>query len=52
MELCIYLICLVGSYVNFHNLSVDLVKVKFSGCYFHVSKNLRKILNLLVDTFQ
>jgi hypothetical protein len=42
MELCIYLVCLVGSCVNFHNLSVDPVKVKFSECYSHVSKDLRK----------
>jgi hypothetical protein len=42
MELCIYLVCLVGSCVNFHNLSVDPVYVKFGECYYHVSKDLRK----------
>jgi hypothetical protein len=43
VELCIYLVCMVGSCVNFHNLSIDLVKVKFGKCYSHVSKDLRKI---------
>jgi hypothetical protein len=43
MELCIYLACMVGSHVNFHTLSIDPVKVKFSECYSYVSKNLIKI---------
>jgi hypothetical protein len=43
MELCIYLVCMGGSCVNFHKLSIDVVKVKFGECYSHVSKNLRKI---------
>jgi hypothetical protein len=43
VELCIYLVCMVGSCVNFHNLSIDPVKVKFGECYSHVSKNLEKI---------
>jgi hypothetical protein len=42
MELDIYLVCLVGSCVNFHNLSIDPVKVKFGKCYSHVSRNLKK----------
>jgi hypothetical protein len=52
VELYIYLVCLGESCVNFHNLSIDLVKVKFGECYSHVSKDLRKIWNLLFDTFQ
>jgi hypothetical protein len=43
VELYIYLVCLGGSCVNFHNLSIDLVKVKFGEFYSHVSKELRKI---------
>jgi hypothetical protein len=43
VELCIYLVCMVGSWVNFHELSVDPVWVKFGECYSHVSKNPRKI---------
>jgi hypothetical protein len=43
MELYIYLVCLGGSCVNFHNLSMDPVKVKFGECYSHVSEDLRKI---------
>jgi hypothetical protein len=43
MELGIYLVCMVGSWVNFHELSVDPVKVKFGECYSYVNKNPRKI---------
>jgi hypothetical protein len=43
MELYIYLVCLGGFCVNFHNLSMDPVKVKFDECYSHVIKNPRKI---------
>jgi hypothetical protein len=43
VELCIYLVCMGGSYMNFHELSVDPVKVKFGECYSYVSKNPRKI---------
>jgi hypothetical protein len=43
MELCIYLVCMVGYCVNFHNLSIDPVNVKFGECYSNVSKNLIKI---------
>jgi hypothetical protein len=50
-ELCIYLFCMVGSCDNFHNLSIDPVEVKFGEWYSHHSKNLRKIWNLLFDTF-
>jgi hypothetical protein len=28
--------------VNFHNLSIDPVKIKFGECYSYVSKNLKK----------
>jgi hypothetical protein len=42
VELCIYLVCMVGSCVNFHKLSVDPVKVKFGECYSHISKNPKK----------
>jgi hypothetical protein len=43
VELCIYFVCMDGSCVNFHNLSIDPVKVKFGECYSYASKNLRKI---------
>jgi hypothetical protein len=43
MELCIYLVCMVRSCVNFYNLSIDSVKVKFAEYYSHVSKELIKI---------
>jgi hypothetical protein len=43
VELYIYLVCLGGSCVNFYELSVDLVRVKFGECYSYISKNLRKI---------
>jgi hypothetical protein len=43
VELYIYLVCLGGSCVNFHELSVDPVKVRFGECYCHVSRNPRKI---------
>jgi hypothetical protein len=39
VELYNYLVCLGGSCVNFHELSVDPVKVKFGECYSYVSKN-------------
>jgi hypothetical protein len=49
----VYLSCLHGGFcMNFHKLFVDPVKVKFSESYSHVSKNPRKIWNLLFDTFQ
>jgi hypothetical protein len=40
MELCNYLISMGGCCVNFHNLSINLVKLKFGECYSHVSKEL------------
>jgi hypothetical protein len=43
VELCIYLVCMGGYCVNFYNLSIDSVKVKFSECYYYASMNLRKI---------
>jgi hypothetical protein len=43
VELYIYLVCLGGFCVNFHELSVDPVEVKFVECYSYVSKNPRKI---------
>jgi ABC-type phosphate/phosphonate transport system permease subunit len=52
VELYIYLVCMGGYYVNFQNLSIDLVKVKFSECYSYASMNLRKIWNLLFDTLK
>jgi hypothetical protein len=42
VELCIYLICIGGSFVNFHELFVDPIKVKFRECYSHGSKNPKK----------
>jgi hypothetical protein len=51
IELGIYLVCMGRSCVNFHKLSIDPINVKFCECYSHVSKNLRKIWNLLFDTF-
>jgi hypothetical protein len=52
VEIYIYLVYLRGYCVNFPELSIDLVRVKFCECYSYVSKNPRKILNLLFDTFQ
>jgi hypothetical protein len=43
VELCIYLIFMGGSCVNFHELFVDPVKVKFGECYSYVSRKPRKI---------
>jgi hypothetical protein len=48
MDLYIYLVGMVGSCVNFHNLSIDPVKVKFGECYYYVSKNLRKNIKSVV----
>jgi hypothetical protein len=52
VELYIYLVCLGEFCVNFHELSIDPVRAKFGECYSYVSKNLKKIWNLLFDTFQ
>jgi hypothetical protein len=43
VEFYIYLGCLSGSWVNFHELFVDPVDVKFGECYSNVRKNPRKI---------
>jgi hypothetical protein len=43
VELFIYLVCLSGSWVNFHELFVDPVGVKYGEYYPHARKNLRKI---------
>jgi hypothetical protein len=43
VELHIYLVCLGGSWVNFHDLYVDPIIVKLGECYSHVRKNPRKI---------
>jgi hypothetical protein len=43
VELYIYFVCLGGFCVNFNELSVNPVKVKFGEYYFHDSKNPRKI---------
>jgi hypothetical protein len=43
VESYIYFVYLGGYFVNFHELSVDPVKVKFGECYSHVRKNPRKI---------
>jgi hypothetical protein len=48
VEFYIYLICLGGSCVNFHVLSVVPVDVKFSECYSHVSRNPRKNMKSIV----
>jgi hypothetical protein len=47
VELCIYLVCIVRSRVNFHNLSIDLVNVKFGECYSHVSKSLKNMKSIV-----
>jgi hypothetical protein len=39
VELYNYLVCMVGSCVNFHELSVDPVKVKLGECYSHLCQN-------------
>jgi hypothetical protein len=31
-ELCISLVCMDGSCMNFHNSSIDPIKVKFCEC--------------------
>ena len=41
-----------GSYVNFHNFSIDPVRVKIGECYSYARMILGKIRNLLLDTFQ
>jgi hypothetical protein len=43
VELYIYLVCLGGSCVNFHELVVDPVRVKFGECYSHVRNKPKKI---------
>ena len=40
-----------GSGVNFHNFSIDPVKVKFGECYSYARMMLGKMGNLLLDTF-
>jgi hypothetical protein len=42
VEFWIYLVCMGVSCVNFHELSVDPVKVDFGECYSYVSKNPKK----------
>ena len=37
--------------MNFHNFSIDPVKVKFYGCYSYARRMLGKMVNLLLDTF-
>jgi hypothetical protein len=39
----IYLVSLGGSCVNFHDLSVDPIRVKLGECYSHVISDPRKI---------
>ena len=36
--------------MNFHNFSIDPVKVKFYGCYSYAKRMLGKMGNLLLDT--
>jgi hypothetical protein len=43
VELYNYLVCMGGSCVNFHNLSIDPVKVKFGEYCSHVNKESRKL---------
>ena len=45
------LVCMDGSCVNFHNFSIDPVKVKFDECYSYARMMLEKIGNLLLDNF-
>jgi hypothetical protein len=52
VELYNYLVCLGGSCVIFHNLSIVPVKVKFGECCSHVITDLKKLQNILFDTFQ
>ena len=37
--------------MNFHNFSIDPVRVKIGGCYSYARMILGKIRNLLLDTF-
>jgi hypothetical protein len=43
VELYVYLVCLGGYCVNFHELFVDPVRVKLGQCYPYVTKNPRKL---------
>jgi hypothetical protein len=43
VELYIYFLCLGAFCGNFHELSIDPVRVKFGECHSHVRKNLGKI---------
>ena len=47
-----FLLSLINTCVNFHNFSMDLVKVKFGECYSYARMMLGKIRNILLDTFQ
>ena len=38
--------------MNFHNFSIDSVKIKFGECCYYARMILGKIRNLLLDTFQ
>ena len=46
-----FLLLISGSCVNFHNFSIDPVKVKFGECYSYTIRMLGKMGNLLLDTF-
>jgi hypothetical protein len=43
LELCISLVCMDGPCVNFHNFSIDPVKVKFGECCSYARRMLGKI---------
>jgi hypothetical protein len=42
-ELCISLVCMNGSCVNFHNFSIGPVNIKFGECCYFTSMILGKI---------
>jgi hypothetical protein len=43
VELYNYLVCLNGSWVNFHNFSIDPVRVKLGECCSYTRRMLGKI---------
>jgi hypothetical protein len=43
VELYICLVCLYGSCVDFHNFSIDPVKVKFGECCSYAKRMIEKI---------
>jgi hypothetical protein len=47
VECYIYLVCLSGSWVNFYELFVDPVDIKFDELYSHVRKKQKNIKSVV-----